>query len=653
MPKSRDRGSLTVIGNILYLLTLAGIVYGQTALDISLDSLLNTRISTAAKYAQKISQAPASITIITYEDIEHYGFQTLEDVFNSVRGFYTTNDRNYTYLGVRGFSRPTDYNDRILLLVNGHTVNENVYGSAMLGTDFGLSLDGIERIEIVRGPSSALYGTGAMFAVVNVVTKKGRMVDGIRLMPATGSYGKLATAGSLGKEFENGLDVFIAGQITDINGQDLYFPEYDSVNNGIAQGLDWDKSYGAIATLSYKDFNWQGIFTSRKKGIPTGAFGVVFNNQNTWSLDERSFVELKYDKKIKADKNLIVRTYFDWYHYKGAYPYEVQSFDESYGNWLGIEAQYLWDLTINNRLTLGLEYQKHWRADYRLWDTDTVYFDANFPYQVISGYLQDEYQILANLAVNLGMRWDNYTTIGNAFVPRGAVIYNPFQATAIKLLYGQAFRAPNVYEINYQDPLYGHKPNPFLNPEKIRTFEVVWEQRLAQNVYGIVSVYHYGMRGLIDLTSDETDSLLQFQNIGRVKALGSEFELQTKFRYGIQGYINYAFQIASDEIQNTKLTNSPSHIAKLGLVFPISDFRVAPEVRYETERITVYNTKTKPYLLTNLNLSSPELFNHLKISLVIKNLLATEYKLPGGFEHKQDAIKQNGRNWELRLRARF
>lgn len=87
--------------------------------DIPLDSLLNMRISTASKYNQTMNEAPASVTIITSEDIERYGYRTLEDVFAGVRGFYISNDRNYSYVGVRGFGRPTDYNNRILLLIDG------------------------------------------------------------------------------------------------------------------------------------------------------------------------------------------------------------------------------------------------------------------------------------------------------------------------------------------------------------------------------------------------------------------------------------------------------------------------------------------------------------------------------------------------------
>jgi outer membrane receptor for ferrienterochelin and colicin len=105
------RGLLHLAGTVLALLLRASIAQAQAASDslvLSLDSLLNTRISSAAKYQQTMSEAASSVTIVTAEDIQRYGYRTLPDVLTSVRGFYLSYDRNYAYLGARGFSRPSD-----------------------------------------------------------------------------------------------------------------------------------------------------------------------------------------------------------------------------------------------------------------------------------------------------------------------------------------------------------------------------------------------------------------------------------------------------------------------------------------------------------------------------------------------------------------
>lgn len=182
---------MRLICRLIYLctfLSLSPSVFAQEEEpDLSIDSLLNTQISTAAKYAQSASEAPASVTIISSEDIQRYGYRTLQDVFMRVFGFYVSNDRNYAYLGVRGFSRPTDYNNRIQLLINGHTLNENIFGSVSISTEFSIDLNAVERIEIVRGPGSALYGTSAMLAVVNIITKTGNSVDGLGVSGEAGN----------------------------------------------------------------------------------------------------------------------------------------------------------------------------------------------------------------------------------------------------------------------------------------------------------------------------------------------------------------------------------------------------------------------------------------------------------------------------------
>ena len=113
------------------------------------------------------------MTIVTAEDIRTFGWPTLAEALTGVRGFYVTNDRNYTYVGVRGFGRPSDYNNRILVLVNGHRFNDNVYDQALVGIEFPIDLALVERIEVIRGPGSALYGTSAFFAVINVVLRPG------------------------------------------------------------------------------------------------------------------------------------------------------------------------------------------------------------------------------------------------------------------------------------------------------------------------------------------------------------------------------------------------------------------------------------------------------------------------------------------------
>ena len=479
----------------------------------SLDELLDVKISGAAKSDQTARQAPASVTIITSEDIERYGYRTIADVLMTVRGFFVSYDRNYTYVGVRGFSRPTDYNNRILLLLDGHTVNENVYGAAQLGSEFPIELDIVDHIEIIRGPGSALYGTGAMLAVVNVVLKKGSALNGGRLALGGGSYGRRQGTISAGKELERGPDLLASAFGTDVKGQDLFYPEYNSpaTGNGVARALDTDRSYGGVAAATWGDFRLMGLWTSRAKGIPTGAFDTEFGDRDSRTSDSHRFLDLRYEHGLTPNLLLTARVYSDHYGYKGVYAYETPFLEGANDNWYGGEVRARWDQTPNNRLTLGAEYRSDTRADYHSFDGETS-FQGNFPFEVASFYLQDEFQVTPSLAVTAGVRHDHYSSTGSSTNPRAAIVFNPSPSSTAKLLYGRAFRAPNIFESRY-----GTGANPDLKAERIETIEAIWEQRLSPSFFGTISLYQSRITDLIDQTAD-SDGDYQFQNVGAALA---------------------------------------------------------------------------------------------------------------------------------------
>src|SRR6185295_1369374 len=156
---------------------------------LSLDDLMKAEIYTASKHWQAISEAPASVSIVTADEIQKYGYRTLADILRSIRGISITSDRNYSYVGVRGFARPGDFNTRLLLLVDGHRFNDNVYDGAYIGTDFPIDVDLIERVELIRGPSSSLYGGSAFFGVINVVTKRAHNLRGPMVSFEAGTLG--------------------------------------------------------------------------------------------------------------------------------------------------------------------------------------------------------------------------------------------------------------------------------------------------------------------------------------------------------------------------------------------------------------------------------------------------------------------------------
>ena len=297
IPGSPQVGVVTRVSSLLTLLTLLLLAFpfgtlaadpSSDLLEMSLEDLMNANVYSASRFEQKISEAPASITIITASEIQKYGYRTLADILKSVRGLLITNDRNYSNLGTRGFSSAGGYNHNFLLLVDGIRINDNIFDSAMIGQEFPVDVDLIDRVEIIRGPSSLLYGANALFGVINVITRKGREVGHPELSGAIGSLETYKGRISYGNAFQSGLKTTLSGTYYSSEGNErLYFQEYDhpETNYGIAEDADRERAYQLFANLSFQDFTLEAAYADRKKVIPTGAFGTVFNTDRTFTID--------------------------------------------------------------------------------------------------------------------------------------------------------------------------------------------------------------------------------------------------------------------------------------------------------------------------------------------------------------------------------
>jgi iron complex outermembrane receptor protein len=459
------------------------------------------------------------------------------------------------------------------------------------------------------------------------------------------------------KTLASGLQMSISGQASQIDGDDLYYPEFDdpATNNGMATGRDWDEYYTVEGMVKSRALQIHGVLASREKGIPTGAWGVDFNDPGARTRDLHGFVDAQYEHAFNAGQSTTARAYANRYEYEGYWPYGgADTKDASDGRWYGLELRHLWDARSNLRIVAGAGAEKHVRADYRLWNDDVLEFSHDVDFELYSGYLQGDIQPTAWLSLMLGGRIDDYSTYDAALSPRAGVIVNPYPASAVKLLYGEAFRVPTLWERYYDDPAQGYKVNNDLEPEEINTLEMVWEQKIADGLGASISLFENEFDGLIDTVIDASDSLYVNRNITAARARGIEIEMRGTSA-ALTGYASYSHQDAEDDRGNW-LTNSPRHLAKAGVVLPVwSHLRCGIESQYETSRLTVYGTETDPFLVVNLNLATAfHPFNtRTTASLLVRNLFDERYETPGGFEHTQSGIEQDGRAFIVGLETRF
>ena len=633
--------------------------------ELSVEQLLDVEVETvysASKHEQKITDAPALVNIITSDDIKKFGYRTLADALRSVPGFFITYDRNYNFIGTHGFNRPGDYNSRVLLMLDGHRINDNIYDTAPIGTEFPVDIDLVDRIEIVHGPGSSLYGANAFFGVINVITRKGSDLDGVEFSGAGGSFNTYNGRVSYGKELDNGLDMVLSASMLNSSGQDLYYKEFDTPaqNNGIAANADRDKNYQFFAKLKYSDFTLTGVYGTREKGIPTAAYDTVFNTTRTRTTDEHAFLDLKYVHQFSGNTDVMARVYLDRSHYRGDYLYAPATMnkDIGLGSWWGSELQASRTFLERLRVTAGTEYRNNFQLQQRNYDEGAVpKLDDSRHSNIWAIYLQNELKIFDSLSLNAGVRYDHYDTSGGSTNPRLALIYKPFDKTAFKLLYGEAFRAPNAYELYYSDSNSTQKGNPSLRAEKIRTYRLVYEQYLGENLRSTVSGFYYKIDDLITGVTDISDGLLQYRNVNKVDTRGLMLELEGKWAYGLLTRFNYTFQNAKDLSTGSTLTNSPQHLAKANLSVPLFGEKLfaSIEEQFTGRRTTVAGNSTSAFFITNMTFFSRNLLPRLELSATIYNLFDKRYGDPssGPPVNQQDIIMQDGRAFRAKLTYSF
>lgn len=638
-------------------------------------------VQAASRVAEAVQDAPSSVTIIPRAELVAFGYPTIAEAVRGVRGMYVGTDGSYQSLGVRGLGRLGSYGNRELVLADGHPTNDDWVGSAYVGYDGRSDLADVERIEVVRGPGSVLYGTNAFAGVVNLVTRyrdtPPGVEAGVSAVDASVGRGRVRAQASLGKDAGVWASVSGAHGV----GRDFFFPE---LQTGTAPGTDGNSrgadGFDAGTVQGRVWWRWltaQWFLHSHDKALPAGEFDTRLSDPLTHQADARGFVEARAEPVLSKYVQLFSRLHWNVYRFRGDYNHtgatnlENDRFDSA---WAGAEQRVVVTPSERVRLTIGGEGQTHYRVDssvndvsgYSLNDTG----DKGRPYQLGAIYALADAAPGERVRLSGGVRLDAYSTFGTSLNPRASVIVRPYERGNLKIMGGKAFRAPSIYELYYNDGSVTQVESPDLRPESIYSFEIEHSHQFSPTVTGIVAAYANYVSGLIlQSGSGVTGDLLHYVNSASpVLSLGGELALRREWRQGWMLQASYGYQhsrylasgSAGDLLKLAKdpttrnVANSPEHLASLKGAVPVlvRGVTAATRLTFEGLRYDRYESttdpaqeRTGPAVIWDLILSGHEQRWKLDYALGVYNVTDFRHVIPLSGEFTQRTMTQNGRTF--------
>jgi len=652
MPLVRQLGQISRHRRLV--LCLAGMValHEATAADVtdmSLEQLLQIGVVGASKYEQKQSQIGAAVSVITRQEIRAFGWRTLDQALASLPGVYVTYDRQFTYLGVRGFGLPGDYDTRVLVTINGNRVNDPIFDSGPFGRELPIDMDLIERIEFIPGPGGAVYGQNAMFAVVNIVTRTGAQVNGAEAAVGYQQPQALIEGrASWGARLDNNVDVLMSVSGMNAEGQNLFFDYGASGKSGIAWGLDGDRTKQFFGSIARGPWSFEVVYGFEHKDDPTATYLSDPLVPDQYQETGYALTQLQYRDNFAGDTlhasarvftgNDISNEHLSFGGTMYTYP--------STPDLVGIEARLVSTAVAAHILMLGLEAQDNYNTDQSQIVPSQPALNVYVPgsgYRV-GLYGQDEWHVLNTLAATLGFRVDRNEKTGTALSPRLALIWQATPDTTAKALYGIAHRAPNSFEdLARFEP---DAPSLQLGDETIDTLEFDVDHRVGRDLTLRASVYQWTLHDLI-LENAITE---QYQNTQPVDTRGIELSTDKTWDSGARLRDSVSIQHASYR-SGGEVANSPKILGKLNFSspLPVDGVRLGYELRYDSSRLDLNGSPLGGYTLSNLFLSTESLAHGLEVSLGVGNLFDKHYAQPASGNHWQNSLEQDGRSVRLDL----
>lgn len=673
------------------LLIVGGFAGTAVADDEVVDELLGLYgseefISIATGYRQPVSKAPAVASIIDSDEIKRIGATDIDDVLELVPGLHIARSYQgynpiYTFRGVY-----SDFNPQVLMLVNGIPVT-NLFTGNRSNTWFGMPVSAIQRIEIIRGPGSAIYGADAFAGVINIITKSGQDLNGAEVGVRHGTYdtsdffttyGKEWTDSSLGFILEgsrtNGLDKIIESDAQS------FLDQQTGTNASYAPGplnLQRD-SIDMRLDYRYKDLVIRGGYQGRFNA--GGGVGLVqaldnsseyrserINADITYGIDSllpdlsATFSASFLHTTQEVEENVILfppgstGLFLDETGSPlppGLFPDGVIGNPEVYERHNRVNANFHYTRFVDHDLSLGIGYYHgdvYKVKESKNYCTDSVSCDyiltqggvvdvSDTPFVFLREsdrknyyiYLQDIFNLANDWELTAGLRYDHYSDFGETINPRLALVWSTSNSLTTKLLYGEAFRAPAFTETrNINNP--AALGNPDLSPETLRSVELAFDYKPIYALNTIFNMFYY-----------EWDDIIQFvpgpgggntaQNAGQQNGYGAEFEAKWNLSPDIYLLANYSWQKSTNDSTDRDAANAPEKQLYLQANWQLnSDFELNLQTNWVMDRRREFNdprSSVDDYVLVDITLRKSNIWNDIDVALIVKNVFDEDAREP-------------------------
>lgn len=612
----------------------------------------------AAKREQSLGNVASAVTVVSGDRLRRLGYRTVAEALRGVAGVYVVDDHYTERVGVRGLQVVGDFNTRLLLLIDGATVNEPWNQFAGYGWDAPVAIDDIARIEVIRGPVSSVYGTNAFFGIVNIVTRGATETPRAWGRVQGSSFGASAAAG-----FAMGdVDHQLRGSVAALGrwGEALTVPALGTVDQDRGRAL----SVGVVG--AYAGAFAQVRFYRRERTLPFAPYDSQIGSAENVAADTLGMLEGGYTRELSSRLTATARLYANAYRYRDRLVLADGSgtfTDIGDSRWGGGEARGRYAVLDGDRLgvTAGAE------VTFISTNSQAFYYGAA-PDEVVEVpkafnlqglYTEIDARPLSWLALTAGVRADRNSALDDRVSPRAALFASRDRYGA-KLLYAEGFRNPSAYEGFFEDGV-DFVANPAIRAETIRSYEAVVWARPRPGLTTRLSGFRWTADRLVEQDTVDVGGgveRLQFDNRGRLQSTGLELEASYRDADGWLAFGGGTLTRVEDGDGVTAI-GAPSWVASAGLSSPLLARRahVSTEVQAIGARSTrVDGERADAFVAWNLAAYLPSVAG-FDVTVGVRNLLGQREAVPAPEDYDRGAaiatLPGEGRELYARLGYRY